>query len=135
MLIGELAARGGVTAKTLRFYEEAGVLPAPERTPGGYRDYGTDAIDRLDFIHAAQAAGLTLAEIRAVITIRDGGSAPCAHVLELLDAKASAVKRQLTELRLLGRELDRLRRKAAAVDPAVCDSRSVCEVLLPAQPP
>lgn len=131
MLIGELAALGGVTAKTLRFYEEAGVLPAPERTPGGYRDYGSDAVDRLSFIHAAQSAGLTLAEIRTVITIRNGGEAPCAHVVALLDTKAAAVTRQLAELRLLKGELDRLREQAAAVNPAACHPRSVCEVLLP----
>ncbi len=131
MLIGELATRVGVSAKTLRFYEEAGVLPAPDRTTGGYRDYGADAVDRLAFIHAAQASGLTLAEIRTVITIRDGGSAPCSHVIELLDAKANAVTRQLVELRRLKRELDRLREQAAAVDPAACHPRSVCEVLLP----
>lgn len=131
MLIGELAARGGVTAKTLRFYEEAGVLPVPHRTPGGYRDYPEDAVNRLAFIHASQAAGLTLAEIRTVIAVRDGGGAPCAHVVELLDAKAGAVRRQLAELRLLERELDRLREQAVAVDPAACRPRSVCEVLLP----
>ena len=131
MLIGELATRAGVSAKTLRFYEEAGVLSAPDRTTGGYRDYGADAVDRLAFIHAAQAAGLTLAEIRTVITIRDGGSAPCSHVIELLDAKAGAVTRQLVELRRLKRELERLREQAVSVDPAACHPRSVCEVLLP----
>lgn len=131
MLIGEVAARAGVTAKTLRFYEQAGVLPAPGRTPGGYRDYGSGALERLAFIHAAQAAGLTLAEIRTVIAIRDGGDAPCSHVLELLDTKAKAVTHQLAELRMLKRELDRLQEQAAAIDPAVCRPRSVCEVLLP----
>ena len=132
MLIGELASRGGVTAKTLRFYEKIGVLPEPVRTPAGYRQYSEDSLDRLAFIHAAQAAGLTLAEVRTIITIRDGGSAPCSHVVELLDAKAAALTRQLTELRKLERELVRLRERAVSLDPAACDPRSVCEVLLPA---
>lgn len=131
MLIGELAARGGVTTKTLRFYEKIGVLPEPARTPAGYRQYGEDSLDRLSFIRAAQAAGLTLAEIRTVIAIRDGGSAPCTHVVELLDAKAEVLSRQLAELRILARELDRLRRRAVGVDPSACDPRNVCEVLLP----
>src|SRR5690606_4499093 len=112
--------RSGVPAKTLRFYEDAGVLPPPARTAGGYRDYDDGALDRLAFLRAAQAAGLTLAEIRGVMTIRGGGSAPCSHVVELLDAKAAAVTEQLAELRKLKGELDRLRQQAAGVDPAAC---------------
>ncbi len=129
MLIGELAARTGVPAKTLRFYEDAGVLPEPARTPAGYRVYGEEAVDRLAFIRSAQAAALTLAEIRTVIGIRDGGSAPCAHVVEVLDEKAATVTRQLAELRALKRELDRLRASARRIDPSSCDPGSVCVVL------
>lgn len=131
MLIGEPSQRSGVRAKTLRFYEDAGVLPPPERTASGYRDYRDDALNRLAFIRSAQAAGLTLAEIRGVVTIRDGGTPPCSHVVELLDAKAAEVDRQMSELRTLKRELTRLRSRAPAVDPVACDPRSVCEVLSP----
>lgn len=129
MLIGELAARTGVPARTLRFYEEAGVLPEPDRTPAGYRVYDGGAVDRLAFIRSAQAAALTLAEIRTVIGIRDGGSAPCAHVVELLDEKTATVTRQLAELRALKRELDRLRALAREIDPSTCDPGSICVVL------
>lgn len=131
MLIGELSERSHVPTKTLRFYEAAGVLPRPSRTPAGYRDYDDSALDRLAFIRSAQAAGLTLAEIRGVIAIRDGGTAPCSHVVELLDTKAAAVNRQIAELRRLKRELDRLRDDAAAVDPGACEPARVCSVLLP----
>lgn len=131
MLIGELSRRSGVPAKTLRFYEDAGVLPEPSRTAGGYRDYAEDALDRLAFIRSAQAAGLTLAEVRRVVAIREGGTPPCSHVVALLEAKAAEVDRQMAELRTLKRELTRLRDRADAVDPAACDSRRVCEVLSP----
>ena len=50
MLIGELAARTGVSAKTLRFYEQAELLHEPARTAGGYRDYDPAAHDRVVFI-------------------------------------------------------------------------------------
>lgn len=131
VLIGELSDRSNIPAKTLRFYEDAGVLPKPARTPSGYRDYDDSALDRLRFIASAQAAGLTLAEIRDVIGIRDDGEAPCTHVVELLDVKAAAVARQISELRNLQGELDRLRRRAAEVDPTDCSPNSVCEVLHP----
>ena len=74
MLIGELSADAGVPSKTIRFYEQAGLMPAPPRTPAGYRDYPPGALDRLAFIRHAQAAGFTLAEIRSVLAIRDSGA-------------------------------------------------------------
>src|SRR3546814_10387180 len=79
LLIGELSERSNVPAKTLRFYEDVGVLPPPARTSSGYRDYDNSALDRLRFIASAQGAGLSLAEIREVIGIRDEGGIPCAH--------------------------------------------------------
>ncbi|MEV0170651.1 MerR family DNA-binding transcriptional regulator [Streptomyces sp. NPDC050803] len=73
MRIGELAAACGVTAKTLRFYEQADLLPVPARTGGGHRDHPPEATNRPAFIRDAQSAGLTLAEIRSVLTLRDSG--------------------------------------------------------------
>ena len=80
MRIGELAAAAGTTTKTLRFYEESGLLPQTERAANGYRSYGPEALSRLDFIRRGRVAGLTLAQIREVIDIRDAGEAPCHHV-------------------------------------------------------
>jgi DNA-binding transcriptional MerR regulator len=76
MLIGELATATGVSTKTLRFYEADGLLFEPDRTSAGYRDCADTAIDRVVFIRQAQAAGLTLAQIRQILTIRDGGQPP-----------------------------------------------------------
>ena len=84
MLIGDLATRAGLSAKAIRLYEQAGLLPQPPRTPGGYRDYPAGAVDRLAFIRHAQAAGFTLADIRGVLAIRDSGQAPCEHVSALI---------------------------------------------------
>lgn len=84
MLIGELAEASGATTKTLRFYEEAGLLPAPERTAAGYRDHNAQILPRLDFIRRGRAAGLSLTQIREVLEVRDAGSPPCQHVQDLL---------------------------------------------------
>lgn len=135
MLIGELARRSQTSAKTLRFYEQAGVLAAPKRTPGGYRDYPHDALDRLAFIAAAQTAGLTLAEIRRIIGLRDDGIAPCGHVVALLDEKAANTKRQMAALLRLSAELEQLRVQARKIDPGTCDPRRVCEALAPSPAP
>jgi DNA-binding transcriptional MerR regulator len=57
MRIGEVAEATGTTTKALRFYEEAGLLPSPERTGAGYRDYPPEIISRLAFIRRSQSAG------------------------------------------------------------------------------
>lgn len=129
MRIGELAARSGLTAKTLRFYESAGVLPAPARRPSGYRDYGEAALTRLRFVKAAQAAGFTLAEIRQIIAVREDSGPPCRHVTALLDAHAVDLDRRIAELTALRQDLRRLRDRADRLDPARCDEDSVCQVI------
>jgi DNA-binding transcriptional MerR regulator len=75
--ISELAARSGFPASTLRFYEQAGLLPAA-RSPGGYRLYGDDALDRLGFIAAGKGLGLALEEIRELLSVWEHGV--CAQV-------------------------------------------------------
>ena len=98
MRIGEVAQASGTTAKTLRYYEDVGLLPDPDRSPAGYRDYGPEVLDRLHFIRRGQAAGLTLAQIGQVLAIRDRGQAPCQHVTDLLDTRLAVIDRQLAEL-------------------------------------
>lgn len=133
MRIGELAARAGLTPKTLRFYESAGVLPEPDRRPSGYRDYGDAALARLRFVKAAQAAGLSLAEIRQVIAVRDRSGPPCRHVTEVLDAHAVDLDDRIAELTALRDDVRRLRERANGLDPASCDDDAVCH-LIPAGP-
>ena len=77
MKIGELADRTGVTTKTVRYYESIGLLAEPERTASGYRDYDTDAVERLCFVRDAQATGLSLAEIASVLELKAAGSTSC----------------------------------------------------------
>lgn len=132
MRIGELAERSGCPTRTIRFYERRELLPDPAREPNGYRRYDDVTIERLRFIANAQAAGLTLAEIRGVLDIRDTGTAPCSHVTDLLAAKQRAVRAQLQQLRALDTELGALIDRSAKLDPADCDSSSICHVLQPA---
>jgi len=75
--VGDLAAAVDVSTDTIRYYERAGLLPAPQRTPGGYRAYGDEAIDRLRFIQGAQRLGLRLDDIRDLLAVRDTGMCPC----------------------------------------------------------
>lgn len=131
MRIGELAQAGGTTAKTLRFYEDAGLLPAPARTANGYRHYPDPGavLARLDFIRRGRAAGLTLAQIRQILDLRDGGTAPCGHVTDLLDARLAALDRQIADLTALRQAVADLRQRATALDPADCPPGTICQYL------
>lgn len=129
MRIGELAEAAGSKAKTLRFYEERGLLPPAERTSSGYRDYTADAIARVDFIHRGQAAGLTLAQIKQILDIRDHGQAPCGHVRDLLDARLADIDAQIADLTTLRDNVAALRDDAALPEPETCSPDQVCRYL------
>lgn len=129
MRIGELAARSGLTTKTLRFYEQAGVLPQPKRRHSGYRDYDEAALGRLRFIRAGQAAGLTLAELRGIIVIREDTGPPCEHVTTLLDLHLADLDTRIRELTAMLKEVCRLRARAEILNPADCDDTLVCHVI------
>ena len=131
MLIGEAAARSGVPAKTLRYYEDIGLIEAPARSASGYRLYDEPVLDRLGFIRAAQALGLSLGEIRSIVAMRDSGQIPCGHVLGLFRDRSEDIRATIRELRALQSELDRLVERARGLDPAACDPHRVCHLIGP----
>jgi DNA-binding transcriptional MerR regulator len=131
MRIGELSSAAGVPTKTIRYYERIGVLAAPRRTASGYRAYDPPAVDRLRFIRAAQAVGLTLGEIRSIVALRDRGETPCAHVMDLINTRAAELDQRINELQRLRADLERLARRARRLDPDDCDPNRICHLIGP----
>ncbi|HVM07965.1 MAG TPA: heavy metal-responsive transcriptional regulator [Acidimicrobiales bacterium] len=129
MLISDVARRSGVPAKTLRYYEDIGLVDAPPRSSSGYRVYDEGVLERLRFIRSAQALGLTLGEIRSVIALREGGETPCGRVLELLRDRAADIDRTIRELRALQADLNQLVTRAEHLSPSDCDPRGVCHLI------
>lgn len=78
LLIGEIAARTGVSRKALRLYEKADILPTPRRTGAGYRLYGQDTLALLAFVTQARRLGFRLDEIKRIVVLKRTGRAPCA---------------------------------------------------------
>ncbi|KPV54529.1 MerR family transcriptional regulator [Kouleothrix aurantiaca] len=123
MRIGELATELGINPKTIRYYEEIGLLPPAKRTDNGYRLYGDADRERLHFISKAKAVGLTLEEIGQILALRRTGAPPCEHVVGLLDHKLRAVEEQLRTLSDFRTELLTLREEARQTrhtDACVC---------------
>lgn len=106
--IGDLARATGTSAKTIRFYEEAGVLPQPQRAENGYRLYGEEDIRRLRFVRNARSLDFSLDDLQEVLALRDQGQAPCRYVIQLLEEKSVEVEERIHQLRLLQKELQLL---------------------------
>lgn len=129
MKIGELSNRAGYSTKTIRYYEEIGVIPAPERLANGYRDYDESAVDRLAFVRDAQAAGLSLNEIEWILGLKDQGASTCGHVVSLLESRISDIDRQLEELTRTKTRIEEITARARQMDPADCTDASACQTL------
>jgi DNA-binding transcriptional MerR regulator len=127
--IGEVARWSGISAKTIRYYENRGVIDPPTRTMSGYRDYDADVLTRLTFIRSAQAIGLTLAEIREVIEFRERGETPCTHVLALIDEHRAEIDRCIDRLRDMKAALEILAERGQRLDPRECKADDVCHVI------
>lgn len=96
MKIGEVAQRAGVNIDTVRYYERAGLLPAPARRPSGYRAYDFGAVRRLRFIRRAKTLGFTLTEIDELLSLSSRRDVRA--VKRAAQAKLAMVEARLAEL-------------------------------------
>jgi MerR family transcriptional regulator, copper efflux regulator len=129
MQIGQLSVETGVPTKTIRYYEEIGVLPAPPRSPNGYRDFTDEAVERLRFIKDSQSTGLTLNEIATILEMRDQGESTCDHVAALLESHLEQIERQLETLIRTRDHLRRATAQAKSVDPRKCINPNRCQTI------
>lgn len=109
MRIGELARQAKCSTQTIRFYEKAGLLPPPARTPANYRRYGSRHLDRLRFIRNCRSLDMTHEEIRALLGFIDQAEPDCSPVNGLLDEHIEHVNVRLAELTRLREQLTALR--------------------------
>jgi len=101
LFIGAVAKQAAVPIKTIRYYEEIGLLPKPSRTSSGYRLYVPDTVDRLRFIKKAQHLGLRLDEIKDILDLADRGRCPCGHVQRVLRKRLKDLQQKIADLRLI----------------------------------
>lgn len=105
--IGEVAKLTDVGIEALRFYERQGLITPRMRTESGYRLYGDDAVEQLEFVRKAQALGFSLAEIAAIVAESRAGRKPCATVRDLVRQRIADLDRRLVELKRFRRDLSR----------------------------
>src|SRR5919198_5829674 len=106
--IGELAAKVGLTERTIRYYEERGLLESVKRLAGGQRVYTDDDVRRLKFIQKLKVLGLSLAEMQELETLyrrHRANAKVLPRLVELLDAHLTTVSQRLAELAALRDEI------------------------------
>jgi Cu(I)-responsive transcriptional regulator len=106
MNIGELARAADTKVETIRYYERIGLLPAPPRTGGNYRDYSAEHVNRLSFARRARNLGFSIEQIRALLDLADQREQSCEAVDAIARAHLADVKRKLADLAALRRELE-----------------------------
>ncbi|HEY5866605.1 MAG TPA: MerR family transcriptional regulator [Candidatus Tectomicrobia bacterium] len=119
LTVGQLAQATGVPAKTIRYYEQVGVLPVPRRSDAGYRHYARHDVHRLLFMRRARALGLSLASLKALTAELDSGECltmrPRLHAL--VTEQLRTVQQQIAECQLLARQLTQVLQRLQTAAP------------------
>ena len=122
MNVGEAARRAGLPAKTIRYYEEIGLI-RPERTGNGYRAYSGDDIHRLAFLKRARGLGFSIDDCRQLMALYRDRSRASADVRQIAAAHVEAIEEKLRELQAMRATLQKL------VHACHGDERPDCPIL------
>ena len=106
--IGDLSRRTGVKVPTIRYYEQMGLLEAPERSEGNQRRFGKKELERLAFIRHARDLGITIESIRELIDLSGHAEKPCADADRIAREQLQSVRARIAQLRRLEKELERI---------------------------
>jgi DNA-binding transcriptional MerR regulator len=106
--IGAAALRCGIKVPTIRYYEDIGLLPAPERTASNRRLYGPADLRRLAFIRHARELGFDIEQIRTLLTLQDEPQTSCAAADAVASVRLAEVDARLAGLTALKAELERM---------------------------
>lgn len=122
LTIGALGKATGVNIETIRYYERIGLLPAPDRTAAGYRQYGAAHIRRLSFIRKGRELGFQIEAIRALLRLAEHPDNPCQDINRLASDHLVEVERKIEELERLR---DALRTMSQCCGETVAECRII----------
>ena len=115
--IGDLSRRTGVKVPTIRYYEQMGLVAAPERSEGNQRRYSRQELERLAFIRHARDLGFAVEDIRALIDLSGHPEQPCSHADQIAQEQLISVREKIAQLKRLETELERI--------ASCCDGKTV----------
>src|SRR5579871_4480748 len=109
LTIGDLARNTGVKVVTIRYYEQAGLLPACERSAGNYREYASEHLNRLRFVRRCRELGFSIEQIKTLLSLSNAETPSCADICEVaadhlrdVESKIADLTRLASELRQIG---------------------------------
>lgn len=123
MNIGQAAKRSGVPAKTIRYYEEIGLIPAAGRTASGYRDYGDAEVETLKFIARSRSLGFSVKDVGDLLALWRDRERASADVRRIAQGHVAEVERKIAELEAIRRTL------LSLVECCHGDERPDCPIL------
>ena len=123
MLIGSVAKKSGIPAKTIRYYEGIGLIDSAERAASGYRVYGEADVETLRFIHRARSLGFSVNDVASLIALWRDKRRASAQVRDLASKHLERIDRKLAELQSMRETLVDL------IDRCHGDSRPDCPIL------
>lgn len=109
MKIGQLSRQTGIECATIRYYEREGLMPCAARTPAGYRAYGPEALERLQFIRHCRLLDMPLADVRRLLSLSAERGDSCDEVNALVETQLERVRARRRQLQILERQLAGLR--------------------------
>lgn len=115
LTIGRLAKVAGASTPTIRYYEEIGLMPKADRSEGGQRLYGADAVDRLIFIRRCRDFGFSIEQVRLLAGLSISADKDCREVGDIARSHLNEVQAKLDELKGLERSLQRFVSQCDAV--------------------
>ena len=110
----------GVNIETIRYYERIGIMPKPDRTEGGNRQYNHDQLKRLFFIRRCRELGFRIEEIRELLQMVDGDNFLCGEVHAMTMDHLNSVKKKLSDLRRLEKSLKTMAAECSKGDVPNC---------------
>ena len=128
LTVGQLAHATGVPTKTIRYYEQVGVLPAPRRSPNGYRQYARRDVHRLLFVRRGRALGVSLKDIKTLTAELDDGRCGTMRprLSNLVQAQLQTVQQRIAEFQLLQLQLEQVLQQMLTTPPPDPDESCQC---------
>jgi Cu(I)-responsive transcriptional regulator len=120
LTIGDLAKATGTKVVTIRYYEQAGLLPVPQRTSSNYRTYKADHLHRLRFIRRCRDLGFSVDQVRDLLALTENGGRDCSAVDQIALEHLATVEQKIADLSRLANELSRISSQCQGGTVAEC---------------
>ncbi len=128
LLISQLSEMLNINPKTIRFYEETGVIPKAQRNSSNYRIYTHNDFKRLSFVKKARELGLSIDNIKNIMSIRENGHLPGNQVISLLEKESLDLETKIKEMVIFKEKIDQcINNFKEKID--VCGSGEICGLI------